>query len=44
MLQNHKNFKIIVNKVVIQSSTQRKKIERLISKQNKVYFNRAEDF
>jgi SAM-dependent methyltransferase len=44
MLQNHKNFKIIVNKVLIQSSTQKKKIERLISKQNKIYFNRAEDF
>ena len=35
MLQKHKNFNSIVSKVITQSSTQKKKIERLISKQNK---------
>ncbi len=44
MLQKHKNFNSIVSKVITQSSTQKKKIERLISKQNKIYFDRAEDF
>ena len=44
MLQKHKNFNSIVNKVTNQSSTQKKKIDRLISKQNRIYFDRAEDF
>ncbi len=44
MLAKYKNFKTIVKKVTSQSSTQKKKIDTFLKKQNKEFFNLAEDF
>ena len=44
MKNKNKNFNILVSRVIKQSSTQKKKIEVLLKKQNKIYFQRAEEF
>ena len=44
MKNKNKNFNIIVSRVINQSSTQKKKIQILLKKQNKTYFKRAENF
>ena len=44
MKNKNKNFNILVSRVIKQSSTQKKKIEVLLKKQNKIYFKRAEEF